>query len=167
MSYNLQRLVFPLSIAVLIVSSLLFLRFGLGFNLNLTPSINGTLVRETPLNGKIEKGDYVLVCPDDNFPKINLVRSHADRGPCGGVSPLFKRVIALGGDYVEIDSTGISVNGRHIASSAPILADHANFKGVIQEGYVVLSGDHQGSLDSRYFGCLNSRYIKSGVAIIF
>jgi len=83
---------------------------------------------------------------------------------------LVKRLAAVAGDRVTIDSAGVEVNGIRLANSAPcncdgggrplqpyVLKDH-----ILGPGEVLLMSDYNpASFDSRYFGPLQATTIES------
>ncbi len=70
-----------------------------------------------------------------------------------------KRVIAIGGDHLQIKEDGVYVNGRKQSevyldgAETPITGSFYDV--VVPEGYVFVMGDNRdGSCDSREFGCI-------------
>ena len=93
--------------------------WALGIRLNLTASLPLGLYIATS-----QPSDYVTFCVGDPWERIALERLYITPGHCpaGGI-PLFKRIVARPGDLVTLDAWGISVNGRVLPRTAPMLAD--------------------------------------------
>ena len=70
------------------------------------------------------------------------------------------RVVAVGGDTVNIDSRGLIVNGAHqqeqgITSETTQVADGVTFPLTVTEGSVFVLGDNRSeAVDSRIVGCV-------------
>jgi len=100
--------------------------------------------------------------------------------PVDQATPYVKRVVALGGDTVELRDKRLHVNGEPVEESWAVHADRRTFpRGVAQEGlppgmgnrdnwgpfevpagHVFLMGDNRDfSADSRYFGAVPERNI--------
>lgn len=127
----------------------------------------------------VDKRAYGLRLP---FTNIDMVSGDAvNRGdvaifdsPADGVR-LIKRVVAIGGDTVEIENGHLSINGRAIrdASNAavevfdgePVHLNLANgggpdFSQRVPEGMLLTIGDHRGnSKDGRFFGFVKERNV--------
>lgn len=135
---------------------------AVGWRLNSTPSLDGVFYRVVPI-AQAKVGDYVEFCrplPVGNVPK----------GPCpDGSARLLKRVIATAGDRVVFMPHEIAVYYRDAAEPAIFKAryfpkdsngndmPHPSWGGEIHlyEGDVVVIGDHERSLDSRYWGVVS------------
>ncbi len=118
---------------------------------------NGDWLTVSSVNTTIENGDIVVVTQPNALNE-----------------PLIKRVIAKGGDTINIDfSTGeVTVNGNTL--NEPYIAEATHRKGdfngplVVPEGYLFVMGDNRNnSLDSRFetIGLIDERYVL-GVAQI-
>jgi conjugative transfer signal peptidase TraF len=70
----------------------------------------------------IKKGSIVLFKPDHSTP---LEQLGIERGYEARELPLLKRVVALSGDVVSVSSSGVTVNGKLLSNSAPLLCDQA------------------------------------------
>ena len=119
---------------------------------SMMPTLNhGDWLTVRAINTEINRGDIVIVTqPNDRH------------------EPLVKRVIAVGGDTLDIDFiTGeVEVNGEVI--DEPYIMEQTHNKGdfdkpiKIPEGYVFVMGDNRNnSLDSRFdsIGIIDERYI--------
>lgn len=112
---------------------------------------NGDWVTVSAVNLQVNRGDIVVITQPN------------DRN-----EPLIKRVIAVGGDTLEIDfdTSEVIVNGQVIDEpyiNHPTKRE-GDFKGavIIPEGYVFVMGDNRNdSLDSRFdeIGLIDERYI--------
>ncbi len=153
---------FQSTIVVTFIVTLLFLLFIGNFSL-----VSGTSMYPT-----LEHQDRVLVQIIGYDPSKNdiiITDSFIDYG-----MPLVKRIIATGGDVVEIDGeTGeVSVNGEVL--SEPYLEETTTFVGditypfTVPENTVFVMGDNrQGSSDSRLssVGCIHENEIVGKVLL--
>lgn len=134
-----------------------------GYRINETESLPSGIWRIVGSPGVAVRGDIVNFCPPDT-PALSLARErgYLHDGPCpGGLEPLFKPVVALGGDRVELTDEGIRVNGVLVPNSAPIAIDgkgeqmpHLE-RGVyrVDPGKAWMVSSYTAySFDSRYFG---------------
>lgn len=70
----------------------------------------------------------VEFCPAEPFASVSRDRGYRVLGfacPDGAV-PLLKPVIARAGDFVEVSSSGIAVNGRLLQNTSPLRTDAAH-----------------------------------------
>jgi conjugative transfer signal peptidase TraF len=117
-----------------------------------------------------QKGDLVTVNP----PALSLFALAKSRGYLNvAYSPaphLLKRLTAVAGDKVTIDSAGVEVNGIRLANSAPRNCDGAGrplqpylLKDyILRPGEILLMSDYSPeSFDARYFGPLQATTIES------
>jgi conjugative transfer signal peptidase TraF len=80
------------------------------------------LDRDTP----ITRGSVTLWCLDEPRGLWARERGYLTRGQCPGeVEALGKVVLALAGDTVDWAPSGIRLNGRPVARTAPVLRDRA------------------------------------------
>jgi conjugative transfer signal peptidase TraF len=117
--------------------------------------------------------DATLVefCPAEPFASIAKARGYRQAGNCpDGGSPLMKPVVARAGDSVQVSVKGLTVNGKTIPNSAPLLKDTAGRRltpwpfGIyaLQPGTVwVVSDYHPRSFDSRYFGPISEALVRN------
>lgn len=121
--------------------------------------VNGASMKPT-----LQDGDRLIVSPLGYTPKrgdVVVTTGAADYG-----SPIIKRVIALGGDTVDIDfvSGVVTVNGERESYIDGITFTKADveFPITVPEGTVFVMGDNRAeSLDSRSssIGCIDERCI--------
>jgi conjugative transfer signal peptidase TraF len=88
------------------------------------------------------------------------------------VDKIMKRLVAVDGDRVTIDSDGVQVNGRRLKNSVPLKCDAAGrpmaccqlTDYVLGQGEVLLMSDYNpASFDSRYFGPLHASTIEAAI----
>jgi conjugative transfer signal peptidase TraF len=143
---------------------------GLGVRYNGTPSFPEGFYLETR---KIaQRGDLVFVSlPSSPVIEMAKSRGYLSVAYCS-VNHLIKRLAAVAGDRVTIDSAGVSVNGAHLANSAPLpcdadarpLAPFPLKDYVLEPGAILLISEYNpASFDSRYFGPLEATAIESVV----
>jgi len=123
-------------------------------------TVDGTSMLDTLEDGQkliitdlttYEQGDIVVICEP------------------GNEKPLVKRIIALGGQTVEIDFAtwtvsvdGVKLDEPYVRYISGVSMRSDGFSGhiVVPEGTVFVMGDNRnGSSDSRKFGCIDSRNI--------
>ena len=149
--YNwLDSLVFAI-ILILVVFAFVFRIAGVNGD-SMNPTLkNGEWLTVKAINTTINKGDIVIVTQPNALNE-----------------PLIKRVIATGGDTINIEfKTGeVIVNGEVV--DEPFISEKTHRRGdfegpiTIPEGYVFVMGDNRNnSLDSRYdvIGLIDERYI--------
>ncbi|WP_415188794.1 conjugative transfer signal peptidase TraF [Rhodomicrobium sp.] len=144
-----------------------------GYRFNETPSVPVGIWRVLPVNGPLERGQIVSVCPPPTGVFLEAkARGYLSGGSCpGGLEPMLKPIAALEGDVVEHTGEGISVNGRLLPSSVAFPADSRGrllpkvfaVRLVVNKGEMFLVSGHGRSFDSRYFGPLPLSVI-TGVA---
>lgn len=134
-----------------------------GLRVNATASMPLGLWRLVARPALLQRGQIVTVCLPDTAPiRAAHRRGYIPAGFClGGLEPLVKPVAAIGGDLVAVAASGVAVNGRAVAGTAPSAFDGAGRPlqpfpaGVyqVEPGSVwLLSGYDVRSFDSRYFG---------------
>jgi conjugative transfer signal peptidase TraF len=138
-----------------------------GYRLNRTASAPGGVWHITPVGARpILRGTLVLICPAD-WPVVTLMRDrgYLPRGDCPtGTVPIFKRVIAVGGDTVTVTpGAELRVNGKIVPNSAPVAGvppwEAGTFPVRADEVWVV-SRFHARSFDSRYFGPVRVSWVR-------
>lgn len=133
-----------------------------GIYLNTTVSIPLGFYRS--VERPVARNALVVVCPPPAAVFLEAKdRGYVAAGRCGsGLLPLMKRVVATRGDSVSVAATGVSVNGRTVAESAPMKTDGRSrqmkaysMNRTLSEAEIFLMGDHSPiSFDGRYFGPL-------------
>jgi conjugative transfer signal peptidase TraF len=131
-----------------------------GLWINVSPSLPLGVYRVD--HRPIVRGAVVLVCLPRAIGRLARDRGYVGPGPCpGGAGRLGKIVAAVAGDTVDVDATGVTINGRPIASSAPVAQDRAGRplarvapgSWVVPAGTIFLLATHHPlSFDSRYYG---------------
>src|SRR5262249_6679089 len=115
----------------------------------------------------------VVFCPADPFARLSVERGYRSRGNCpDGAEPLAKPIAARPGDNVALSATGLAVNGRLLANTAPLVKDSAGLalfhwpfgRYVVAPGtFWVASTYSTRSFDSRYFGPVVSSQVREHV----
>ena len=147
------------------------LAWASGVRFTLTPSLPvGFYLRTEPVQ---ERGRLLSFCPPKDAAAYALERGYLHRGSCpGGTEPLGKYVLATTGDTVGIQPGGLSVNGRPIPNSAVLWRDrlgrelpHTAFGQHVvgADSLFMFSPHHKRSFDSRYFGAIDRRRVRSGL----
>jgi conjugative transfer signal peptidase TraF len=161
-----------LAIGLWILAGLLMLFVGLlytaGYRVTLTPSLPRGIYRQSSVDtNPLQRGQIVSFCPPDTaiFQEAKR-RGYIPSGYCpGSYMPLFKPVVALPGDTVEVSSLGISVNGRLLKNSRLQLLDRKErrMRQIPKSIYKLppnfvwlISTHHPQSFDSRYFGAVST-----------
>jgi conjugative transfer signal peptidase TraF len=117
------------------------------------------------------KARLVEFCPEEPFASLSVIRGYRKRGSCpDGAEPLMKPIVAVPGDLIEISSAGIAVNGKLLPNSSANSSDrngrplkHWPFgNSHVSSGTVwVISDFNPHSFDSRYFGPISRKAIRS------
>lgn len=170
--FQTTRKYFVLFLVCLNIIAGLFYIFG--FRVNLTPSIPIGIYRLS--SESIGKGKYVVFNPTQSalFDEA-LRRGYLKKGVTNLYAPLFKKVCASGGDTINIDDSGISVNGRLLDGSKPLIVDNIGDKFPklkidqlqLSEDQLLLIGEVYNSFDSRYFGIVNLQNISSVIRTVY
>jgi conjugative transfer signal peptidase TraF len=139
-----------------------------GFRINHTPSVPIGLWRIEATDSPIRRGQIISFCPDNTpFFHQALARGWIGYGGCpGGWEPFFKPVIAIDGDRVVVNATGIEVNDQVIPDSTRVvggIGEIAVGKYVLARDVVWVLSFHPRSFDSRYFGAIANSHIE-GIA---
>ncbi|MDR2945155.1 MAG: conjugative transfer signal peptidase TraF [Candidatus Adiutrix sp.] len=161
-----------ITIAVLLTGAISLYGLWLsGFRVNLTPSLPLGVYR---LSGEAaRKGGLAAFCLDvsNPFSRAARERGYLASGACpSGLRPLLKTVAGLPGDHVKITPEALLVNGEALANSARLERDQFGrevppsllITGRIPAGFaLVVSQEHAGSFDSRYFGLVPMSSLKT------
>src|SRR5215813_845469 len=132
----------------------------LGLTVNFSGSIPIGVYRHT--REPVQVGTIVAVCLPPEIAQFGLARGYLHAGPCaGGTQAVLKRIAAISGDVVEVQPTGLTINGRPVARSA-VLAQDSHGRNLphlpwgtltLAPGEVwLLSTTNVRSWDSRYYG---------------
>jgi conjugative transfer signal peptidase TraF len=136
-----------------------------GVSINITPSMPIGIWIVRPVNAPIARGAIVSFCRIHRHSSIEPPRP-ANHGPCqDGAWPLLKPVAAIPGDWVFVDSAGVTVNGQLLPNSQrqdrPGLVVMAPGTYRVGEGELwVVSCSHPHSFDSRYFGPIHAAAVR-------
>lgn len=141
--------------------TLLTAAFG-GYRLNLSPSIAGRVWQIT--DRKPERGEYAIVCLPTRVVERHALARHVDASisnTCGGVLPILKRVTGAAGDRFVIDRTGIRINDQMLPGTGQILTPEGEIKtrGRLADHEYLVVGETGDSVDSRYFGSIDEKWI--------
>ena len=139
-----------------------------GLRINTSYSLPlGVYLRTTDPNARL-----IEFCPVEPFASESSERGYRTHGiacPDGAV-PLLKPVVAVAGDRVVLSPAGMSVNGRLLPKTAPLIRDWAGRylhpwpfgTYVVEQGTVwVASTYNRGSYDSRYMGPIKISIIRA------
>jgi conjugative transfer signal peptidase TraF len=110
--------------------------------------------------GPAQRGDMVEVCPREDVARYLLGRGVLPAGWCpAGTAPLMKVLAAVAGDVVDVESTGVWINGERWPMSAPLqikslpfAAPRGRFR--LAAGQVFILGLSPRAFDSRYLGSI-------------
>ena len=140
---------------------------ALGLRINASPSLPvGLYVATSSADANLAE-----FCPTGPFASLSMSRGYRDRGVCpDGGAPLLKPVVARHEDLVEVAAAGLSVNGRLLENTAPLSVDTkgrsltpwplGRYRVAPDEVWVASSYSRR-SFDSRYFGPIPTRQIRS------
>lgn len=126
--------------------------------INLSPSLPLGIWQEYSCNYK--QGDFVSLLAPDN-PKVAEYRQN---NYCSSIPVFFKEITATENDEIHFQGNFVSLSTNHIFT---LPAETELQEGTIPKGYVYLSTDHPKSLDSRYFGIVNTKNLKSCIRLVF
>lgn len=146
-----------------------------GFRFNLTVSEPIGLYYVENID-RIKRGDLVVACPPESATKLAQSRGYvfvAGKCPGNGI-PFLKPVVAVPGDFVQVDSSGVHVNFKLVPNSSPKPTDSkgtpvpgiVGFHG-ISDGYWLVSSFSSISYDSRYWGPVQRKDILYVAAPVF
>ena len=144
---------------ILIIAVFLVFRFVIGFSAVSGVSMlntlhNGEMVFYTRINGELTHGDVISV-----------------RIPTGEY--YINRVIAVGGDTVDLRDgviyvNGVAEEGDYIRGTTLAEGGAFSYPFTVPEGDLFVLGDNrEESVDSRSFGCVSARQIKGVVRFSF
>jgi conjugative transfer signal peptidase TraF len=120
----------------------------------------------------LERGAWVAVCLDGDAATLARERGYVIDGSCpSGLTPIFKRLVAVPGDRVRLERDGVAVNGAPIPDSELKESDSrgrsleriAQGEFLLTEGqFFVMGMNPPRSWDSRYFGAVTAHQIIAG-----
>lgn len=141
-----------------------WLPLNLGYCLNITPSEPVGFYRLVP--GGVERDTLVLLKQPHDL-AASVLRRYVPMN-----LPLIKRVAAIPGDLVQVESDGVYVNGVRWPASAPLTHDEegrplrpypfGTYR--VPVGQVWVMSNNPRGLDSRYFGPLPAASVFSRLA---
>lgn len=124
----------------------------------------------------VDKTAYGLRIP---FTKVDLVNTGSPQpgdiavfdSPADG-KLLIKRIVAVGGDFVELRDGHLRVNGKRLGSEMQLNLEHGGGPDIanaqLPEGMVLAIGDHRGrSYDSRFFGLVPERELYGRAVAVY
>lgn len=144
--------------------------YAVGARINTTKSIPLGLYWIS--DADVNKNSYVIFCPpaEPIFLEAKK-RGYLTTGFCEGeLGYMMKKVLAAKGDSVSFEQEGVRVNGELLPLTARATTDkHGRDMLTPQSGVQVLNDDellvmsdvNPKSFDSRYFGAVNRKQIKS------
>lgn len=141
-----------------------------GFRVNVSRSLPLGLYRTIGDSSIVERGSIVIVCLPPEWTRIALEKRILGPGNCkGGSYGLGKIVLAVGSDVVDLDKTGLTLNGHPVANSQSVTHDRYGRhmpgqrvgKYIIGPGEVWLFSPHPAAFDSRYIGPVSKSLILS------
>ncbi len=144
-----------------------------GLRLNLTPSLPLGVYRLT--DDPVERGTLVAVCLPVDVADDGRRRGYLPPGSCpGAAAPVLKRVGAVGGDVVTVDTGGVHVDGRWLQPPAPRrdrrgrpLVSWPPGVHVLADGELWLFTPEVASWDSRYYGPVGEASVVGAVLPLF
>ncbi len=131
-----------------------------------------SIVDGDSMQNTLQNGEHLIISNLFYRPEQFDIVVFEDRST-GFSKPIIKRIIALEGDTVEINSLGeVSVNGVPLNEDEYKFIDGydhlVNIKYTVPEGEVFVMGDHRNeSSDSRYFGSIDEDTILGKVVLRF
>ena len=143
-----------------------------GLCINITPSLAQGVYRETGETPK--RGDAVTFClPDGEFSSLAKERRYLGAGPCAsGLRPMMKYLAGVPGDTITVlDDAILCGPAGGIQCRWPVSAQRADSlkrplitaleDGSIPDDMALVLTLHPGGFDSRYFGLVPLRDLKS------
>ena len=160
----------PFLIVVLIFSLIACLVYYAGVRINLDTSHATLFWRVSSKPVVPQRGRYIVVCfPISFIMRHELNRHFNGRGRCGGILPMLKQIVATENDDIAINQNGIKVNGVVIAHSRPLpqLSRITDKRMKVPKGKILIAGQTNDSLDSRYFGLVEVKWIEYSATPLF
>ena len=155
-----RRFIVTVGVAILLLSALPWL-FSVNQTESVAPGVYFTPPIWTPGLGELAPGDLVVACPPAGEAlELALVRGYvpASLECASGARPFLKRILAVPGQTVRLDTTGLWIGGER-ALLAPPTTDsrgravepaYADLE--LPPGALWLGSDAERGFDSRYLG---------------
>ena len=117
----------------------------------------------------LERGAWVAVCLEGQAAGLARVRGYVIDGSCtSGLAPIFKRLVGIPGDRIDLTTHGVAVNGAAVPDSELSAVDSrgralehmSEGAMILVEGrFFVMGVNPSRSWDSRYFGAVSTHQI--------
>ena len=120
----------------------------------------------------LQPGDHILVTPRTSFLGTDVERGDVVvfRNPDAGPGFFVKRVVAVGGDHLEIRGGKVRLNGKPLREAFldPSVVTEGRALEIIPAGHVFVLGDNRAdSIDSRAWGFLPEERVVGKARVIF
>ena len=156
-SVFIRTLIIGLCVIILLFSEALFITLYTGIYIvdgSMLPTLTGA---DSP---NVKGGDYIYINTHVKPNYGDIVVVYNPNTTTSGIDKLIKRVVAFGGDYVELKEGVLYVNGIEVKESyvsednnSPLIHKNTYAKRKVANGCMFLLGDNRtGSVDSREFG---------------
>ena len=156
-SIFIRTLVIGLCVIIVLFSEALFVTLYTGIYIvdgSMSPTLTGA---ESP---NVKGGDYIYINTHAKPNHGDIVVVYNPHTSATGIDKLIKRVVALGGDTVELREGVLWLNGKEVKESyiseeknSPEVIKNTYGPYTVREGYMFLLGDNRNeSNDSREFG---------------
>lgn len=114
-----------------------------------------SLITGSSMEPSYHSGEWVTAFQDKLLDHGSVVLARDTEG-----TKIIKRVIAMGGDTIEIRNGAVVLNG--IVLDESYTADHGALQCIppytVPDGYIYLLGDNRDySFDSRHYGCVRAK----------
>jgi len=117
----------------------------------------------------LERGAWVAVCLEGAAADLARERGYVIDGSCAsGLAPIFKRLVGVPGDRIDVATDGVALNGapvpeselRAVDSRGRALEHTPEGPTILAEGrFFVMGMNPSRSWDSRYFGAVSANQI--------
>ncbi len=160
-SVFIRNLIIGLCVIIVLFSEALFVTFYTGIYVvdgSMTPTLTGAELDEKrqPLPG----GDYIYINTHKKADYGDIVVVYRQKSGLNFTDKLIKRVVAFGGDTVELKAGVLFVNGKEVKESyldanknSPTILKNTFAEHTVADGCMFLLGDNRNdSIDSRTYG---------------
>lgn len=152
---------------------------ALFLRVNLTPSVETGLYLRVPewaAGNAPAVGDLVYACaPEGPAAALALERDYlrpTATACASGVVPVLKRVVAVGGQTVRVNSVGLFVDGLEVAPAPPV--EDSGGRPLrprygtwpLEDGALWLGSDIPNGFDSRYFGPFEGESVRGRARLL-